>query len=111
MKALRSAFEVTPEKAIEFTKLSVILTFTWPPKNNLFWFKVLMCTCISLSLLLIWPLVLSIIEHRNNLLVVIKSVIVIGGILNYVGKVIVVRIYQKELQVSKNNYLVNKKIF
>ncbi|KAH0553543.1 hypothetical protein KQX54_002089 [Cotesia glomerata] len=99
MKALRScAFKVTPEKAIEFTKLSVILTFTWPPKNNQFWFRVLMCTSTSLSLLLIWPLVLSIIEHRNNLLIVIKSVIVIGGILNYVGKVIVVRIYQNELQ-------------
>ncbi|CAD6202088.1 GSCOCT00002937001.3-RA-CDS, partial [Cotesia congregata] len=79
-----------------FTKLSVILTFTWPPKNNQFWFRALMCINILLSLLLIWPLVLSIIKYRNNLLIVIKSVIVIGGLSNYY--IIVVRIYQKELQ-------------
>nr|WGO81829.1 olfactory receptor 164 [Microplitis mediator] len=91
-------FKVTPEKAVQFTKITVFLTCAWPPSNESRLFKLFIYSSVFLSFALFLPLVVSIIEYHDNFFIVMKSVIFICGITNYVTKVITVRIYRKEFQ-------------
>ncbi|CAD6202090.1 GSCOCT00002936001.3-RA-CDS [Cotesia congregata] len=95
---MRFNVQVTLKRAIKFTKLTVFLTCAWPPRKRLFLFKIFMCFSVFLSIALLLPLIVSIIQHSDNFFIIIKSVIFICGIVNYVAKVITVRIYHEELQ-------------
>nr|AKO90005.1 odorant receptor 41 [Microplitis mediator] len=111
----RKGFSVTPETAISFTRITVYLTCIWSPstsstKLTFILFEIFLWFSIFLSLGLLFPLIVSIIKFIDDTFVVMKSFILISGIVNFVIKVIVCRIYRQELQelgASLNDFVRN----
>ncbi|KAG8034960.1 hypothetical protein G9C98_008036, partial [Cotesia typhae] len=93
-------FKVTPEAAVSFTRVTVWLTCIWAPTGrlNLILFEAFLWFSIFLSLGLLLPLIVSVIKFIDNTFVIMKSFILISGIINFLVKVIVCRIYRDELQ-------------
>ncbi|CAD6202086.1 GSCOCT00013803001.3-RA-CDS [Cotesia congregata] len=114
MKTGRRGFIVTPETAIRFTETSVFLTCIFAPKRadklRLFLFRVLMIASVLLTVTFFLSLLLSILENLDKLVVVIKSLTFMSSLVNYVIKVVIVRIYCnnfKRLQWSVKNFIEN----
>ncbi|CAD6202084.1 GSCOCT00013993001.2-RA-CDS [Cotesia congregata] len=104
--------KVTPEAAVSFTRLTVWLTCIWAPTGrlNLILFEAFLWFSIFLSLGLFVPLIVCVIKLIDDTFVVMKSFILISGIVNFVLKVIVCRIYRDELQElggSLNDFIKN----
>ncbi|XP_044581576.1 uncharacterized protein LOC123263104 [Cotesia glomerata] len=105
-------FEVTPEIAVYFTRITVYLTCIWAPTGrlNLIFFEAFLWFSIFLSLGLCFPLIVSVIKFIDDTLVVMKSCILISAIIQFMLKVIVCRIYRDELQElgsSLNDFIKN----
>ncbi|KAH0553544.1 hypothetical protein KQX54_002094 [Cotesia glomerata] len=114
MKAGRRGFIVTPETAIRFTEASVLLTYIFAPqradKLRLFMFRVLMIASVLLTVTFFLSLLLSILENLDKLVVVIRSLTFMSSLVNYVIKVVIVRIYCnkfKRLQSTLKNFIEN----
>lgn len=95
---------ITPEKALAFTKLSVLLTAIWPPDKNANNFKIKMadvvwCSSVISSTCLLIPLLTSINAYKDNPVIVSKSICLSCAVTQVIIKSIVCRIYRRKLQV------------
>ncbi|CAD6238917.1 GSCOCT00008554001.3-RA-CDS, partial [Cotesia congregata] len=94
-------FKITPESAVNFTKVTVYLTCISLPLSGgtaRFRFEIILWLLVILAISLFIPLLASIIKYSNDTFIVMKSFILMSAISNYVFKVIIVRIYHRELQ-------------
>nr|WGO81802.1 olfactory receptor 128 [Microplitis mediator] len=95
-------YKVTPEGAVNFIKVTVYLTcisFPLTERTKVrIKYEILLWLSIVLSIFLFAPLLVSIIKYSDNTFIVLKSFLLMSAITNFVIKVIIVRIYHKELQ-------------
>lgn len=99
---------MNPEKAIAFTKLSVLLTCAWPPspkttRTQLFFFNTLWSAAFVSAIGLFLPLLSAIYEYRNDPIVLGKSVSLCAAVAQVAIKMIMCRSRQKQFQVKMNN--------
>lgn len=94
-------FRLAPETAVKFTKFTVYLTCIWPPqkKSYIIWFNIFYLFSIFLAVALLLPLIIAINMFSDNIYIVMKSAILISGIVNFLIKVFIVRIYRTRFQV------------
>nr|XP_012152350.1 PREDICTED: uncharacterized protein LOC105664057 [Megachile rotundata] len=95
---------VTPEAAIHFTKLSVLLTCSWPPsplitKTRLLFFNILWCTSLVSALGLFVPLFNAVYEYRKNPIILGKTVSLCAAVAQVIIKMTMCRLQQKQFQV------------
>lgn len=96
--------KITPVKAIQFTKISVVLACAWPPspkttKFGIIIFKTWWYTCYFSNILLLLPLLNSIYEYRENPVILAKSVCLFCAVLQVIIKMIICRIQYTRFQV------------
>ncbi|KAK0163139.1 hypothetical protein PV327_006847 [Microctonus hyperodae] len=97
-------FKITPRAAIKFTKLTVFLTCIWLPTKNLnkniggVVFEIFWCSSLFFSLSLFIPLIVAINKFSDNTFTVMKSGILIGGIINFISKIIIIRNHREKFQ-------------
>lgn len=100
---MKAGFIVSPETAIRFTKASVLLAYMFAPsdakKFRLLLFKLFMWVSVLLCIALFVGLVFSIVENIEKLFLVLKALAIMCSMVNYVAKVVIVRIYGKEFEV------------
>ncbi|KAG8040325.1 hypothetical protein G9C98_000896 [Cotesia typhae] len=97
----QSRFKITPESAVNFIRVTVYLTCISLPLSGSpakFKFEIILWLLVILAISLFIPLLVSIIKYSDDTFIVMKSFILMSAISNYVFKVIIVRIYHKELQ-------------
>nr|UEN71243.1 olfactory receptor 60 [Gregopimpla kuwanae] len=92
------------EKAIQFTRRSVYLAYSWPPPpNSTKWqnkkFNILWAMSFISSLALLAPLLASIYVFQGDTLIVTKSTIFVFAVSNFAIKMIVCRVHRKKIQV------------
>ncbi|CAD6202092.1 GSCOCT00013800001.3-RA-CDS, partial [Cotesia congregata] len=97
--------------AIRFTKASVLLAYMFAPsdanKFRLLLFKIFRWISVLLCIALFFGLVFSIVENIEKLFLVLKALAIMCSMINYVAKVVIVRIYGKEfekLQLTVTNF-------
>ncbi|XP_057328340.1 uncharacterized protein LOC130669443 isoform X1 [Microplitis mediator] len=102
LPAHTKGYKVTPEGAVNFIRVTVYLTcisFPLTERTKVrINYEIILWLSIFLSISLFAPLLASIIKYSDDTFVVMKSFILMSAISNYVIKVIIVRIYHKELQ-------------
>nr|AKO89980.1 odorant receptor 16 [Microplitis mediator] len=102
LPAHTKGYKVTPEGAVNFIRVTVYLTcisFPLTEKTKVrINYEIILWLSIFLSISLFAPLLASIIKYSDDTFIVMKSFILMSAISNYVIKVIIVRIYHKELQ-------------
>ncbi|XP_071578784.1 uncharacterized protein [Temnothorax nylanderi] len=95
--------KITPVKVIFLTKISVALTCAWPPSPNatkfdVTLFKVLWYICYLSSILLLFPLLSSVYEYRDNPVILAKSVCLSCAVLQVTLKMVICRIRYNRFQ-------------
>ncbi|XP_034942900.1 uncharacterized protein [Chelonus insularis] len=96
-------FTVTTEKIVKFTRTTVYLTCIWSPlpsakQQYIICYNIFLYVSIFLAFALLFSLIASVVKFVHDAFIVLKSVILIIGICNYLFKVIAVTIHQKTLQ-------------
>lgn len=96
--------KITPVKAIFFTKISVALTCAWPPlpnatKVDVILFKIWWYLCYLCSILLLFPLLSSVYEYRDDPVILAKSVCLSCAVLQVTLKMMICRIRYNRFQV------------
>ncbi|KAK2585689.1 hypothetical protein KPH14_010303 [Odynerus spinipes] len=95
--------KVTPQAALKFTKLSVIIMGCWPPplnatKKQLFLRDVYWWTSFATALLLLLALINGIYEYRENTSITIQTTCILAGVSQMCTKMIVLRKQRGTLQ-------------
>lgn len=104
----RRGFRMTPEKAVKYIRMSVVLLCMWPPlgsKSKII-FKLFMCFSVVIALGLLFPLIYSVVYFIDDMVVILKSIICGAVIINFLIKFLIVRIYHRKFEVCiKNKYI------
>lgn len=97
--------QLTPEKVIHITWISVAITFCWPlPANStkiqVFMFKTLQIISIINAFILLLPLLYSVFLHFDDIVVVFKSIALCVGLSQMIIQTAICFVKYDILQVS-----------
>lgn len=99
--------EATPEGAITYMKIIVVLLFSWPPDTNAkkcqtLIFDIFWCICLFISIFLIIPLSYAAYSDRENILAATKSICLAIVCVQYVLKMFICKSQRNKFQVFIN---------
>ena len=96
---------ITPETALAFTKLTVLLAAIWPPDLNISRLQLkianaIWCSSVISAVCLFIPLLVSVKVYKDNPVIISKSICLCCAGGQVIMKSIVCRIHRKKLQVT-----------
>lgn len=103
--------KITSIGVIRFAKLSVALICVWPPslkttKTHIILFKVWWCISYLSNILLLFPLLNSIYEYRNDSVIQMKCICLSAAVFQVTIKMMVCRTQYTCLQVRTQEVLI-----
>ncbi|KAI4500518.1 hypothetical protein M0802_004480 [Mischocyttarus mexicanus] len=102
-KEKKMILNISPNTALKFTKLSVIIMGCWPPplnatKKQLLLRDVYWWSTFVTALLLVLTLINGIYEYRHNTLITVQTTCILAGVFQVCLKMIIMRIQRWKFQ-------------
>ena len=99
-------FKITPETALTFSKVSTALNCCLPPpinasKTKILIFDILCGLAFISTIFLLIPLLFSVYQGRNDLIIMLKSLYLSCAVAHTSNKVVVCRVHLHRLQVNR----------